>query len=251
VQAERAALLVLGDRLDHRPEDVRVDLGPVEIADMEEIGTRDPAEARHLQAARKQPAIHIREPVGPGPESRGGAVLDLRVHGPENRADHLVGVGRVPRAHLLDRGGEQAGAVEDAGVLGEEAEDEPRHEVLHVVAALDRAPFGIVLQQPDIEPVQPAGCPDIEGAFADLLDGRDAGERQEETEMVREVGIDAGDGVAARQVLGLEGLPIRRQDELCLGPGRSRAGLQGGQRLDDPAGGGNGDMDVVRLEDAP
>jgi hypothetical protein len=156
--------------------------------------------------------------------------------------------GRV--AHLLDRGGEQAGAVEDAGVLGEEAEDEPRHEVVHVVAALDRAPFGIVLQQPDIKPIQATGGPDVEGAFADLFDGRDAGEWQEKAEMVREIGIGAGDGLVACQVLGLESLSVRRQDELRLGPGRRRTGLQGGQRFDGLAGGGNGDMDVVGLKDA-
>ena len=75
VHAERAALLILGDRLDHRPEDVRVDLRPVEIADVEEVGARDPAEARHVQAARKQPAVHIGKDVGPARQLRGGAIL--------------------------------------------------------------------------------------------------------------------------------------------------------------------------------
>ena len=65
VHAERAALLILRDRLDHRAEDVGIDLRPIEIADMEKIGARDPAEARHVHAARKQPAIHIRKRVGP------------------------------------------------------------------------------------------------------------------------------------------------------------------------------------------
>ena len=67
-----------------------------------------------------------------------------------------------------------AAAVENVGVLGEEAEDQPRHEMVHVVAALGGAPIGIVLQQLDIEPVQAAGGPDVERAFADLLDGGDA-----------------------------------------------------------------------------
>jgi hypothetical protein len=61
------------------------------------------------------------------------------------------------------RVGEQALAVEDVGVLGEEAEDQPRHEVVHVVAALGLAPFGVVLQQLDIELVEAAGRPDVEG----------------------------------------------------------------------------------------
>jgi hypothetical protein len=33
---------------------------------------------------------------------------------------------------LLDRLGEQALTEEDVGILGEEAEDQPRHEVVHV-----------------------------------------------------------------------------------------------------------------------
>jgi hypothetical protein len=49
-----------------------------------------------------------------------------------------------------------AAAYEDVGVLGKEAEDEPRHEVVHVVAALRLAPVGIVLQQFDIETIEAA-----------------------------------------------------------------------------------------------
>ena len=144
-----------------------------------------------------------------------------------------MGVGRVPRAHLLDGVGEQARAVEDVGVLGEEAEDQPRHEVVHVVAALGRAPVGVVLQQLDIEPVQAAGGPDVEGVLADLLDGGDAGQRQEEAEMVGKVLVGAGDGLAARQVLGLEIHAVGRQDELRLRFGGRGARLQRRQRLRD------------------
>ena len=91
-----------------------------------------------------------------------------------------------------------------------------RHEMVHVMAAGDGAPFGIVPQQLDIEPVQPAGGPDVEGAFADLFDGCDAGERQEKAEMVREVGIGAGDRLAARQILGLELVAVGRQMNFAL-----------------------------------
>ena len=65
MHAERAALLILGDRLDHRSEDVRVDLRPVEIADVEKIGARDLAEARHVHAAGEQAAVDIGKGVGP------------------------------------------------------------------------------------------------------------------------------------------------------------------------------------------
>jgi hypothetical protein len=90
------------------------------------------------------------------------------------------------RAHRRDGVGELALAAEDVGVLGEEAEDQPCHEVVHVVAALGCAPFGVVLQQFDIEPVEAAGGADVEGVFADLADGADARQRQEEAEVVGE-----------------------------------------------------------------
>jgi hypothetical protein len=101
--------------------------------------------------------------------------------------------------------------------------------MVHVVAVRRTSPFGIVLQQLDIELVEPAGGPDVEGAFADRLFGGDAGERQEKAEAIREVGIGAGDRLAARQVLGLEPLSIGRQNELRLGPDRRRTCLQRGK----------------------
>jgi hypothetical protein len=85
--------------------------------------------------------------------------------------------GRVPRAHLLDRGREQIVSDEDVSSLGEETEDQPRHEMVHVVATLRGSPFGVVFQQFDIEPIQATCRPDIKGAFADLFDGGDSGQR--------------------------------------------------------------------------
>ena len=65
VHAEGAAFLVIGHGLDHGAEDVGVDLRPVEAADVEEIGTRDLAEARHVHAAGEEAAVDIREAIGP------------------------------------------------------------------------------------------------------------------------------------------------------------------------------------------
>jgi hypothetical protein len=76
------------------------------------------------------------------------------------------------------------------------------------------------------------------------------GAAEEEAEVIRKAGVGAGDGLAARQVLGLERVPIGRQNELRLGSGSRRAGLQGGEGFRDLAGDGDGDMDVVRLKDA-
>ena len=167
-----------------------------------------------------------------------------------NVADHLMGVGRVPRAHLRDGVGEQALADEDVGVLGEEAEDQPRHEVVHVVAALGRAPIGVVLQKFDVEAVEAAGRPDVEGVLADLPDGGDAGQRQEEAEVVGEVLVGAGDGLAAGQVFGLEVRAVGGEDELRLGLGGGGAVLQRLERLRDLPGVAGQDVDVVGLENA-
>ena len=46
VQAQRAALLLLGDGLNHRAENIGVDLLPVQFARAQEIGARHTAEAR-------------------------------------------------------------------------------------------------------------------------------------------------------------------------------------------------------------
>jgi hypothetical protein len=103
VHAERAALLVLRDGLDHRTENVRVDLLPVEIADMQEIGARQPAETRHIHAAREQAAVHIGKGIGPAHHLGPGAVCHLRIHRLEDFANHLMRVGRISLAHPFDR----------------------------------------------------------------------------------------------------------------------------------------------------
>ena len=65
----------------------------------------------------------------------------------------------VRLAPLLDGAGEEAAAVEDVGVLREEAEDEPRHEVIHIVAAGFGPPFRVLAQQLDVDLVEAAGRP--------------------------------------------------------------------------------------------
>ncbi len=124
-----------------------------------------------------------------------------------------MGVGRVLRAHLCDSVCEQALADEDVRIFREKAENEPRHEVIHVVAARGRAPFGIVFQKFDIKPVQAAGGADVERVFGDLPNGGDARKRQEESEMVRKILVSAGDGFAASQILGFKVCAVGRQNE--------------------------------------
>ena len=122
--------------------------------------------------------------------------------------------------------------------------------MVHILATASRAPFGVVLQKLDIEPVQAARGPDVERALADLLDGRDAGERQEGPEMIGEVLVGADDRrIIRRQVLGLDRLPIRRENELGLGLGGRRARLQRREGLRDLADRANGDVNVIGLKD--
>ncbi len=242
------ALLVLGDGLDHGAKDVRVDLDPVQPANVQQVGPGDLAESRHLVAAGEQLPVDVGEVFGPSGNLGCGPVLALGVHRAKQRGDDFMRVGRVFGAHLSDGFGEAPFADEDVGVLGEEAENQPRHELVHVVPTLRRAPFRVVLQQFDVQAIQAAGGPDVEGVLADLADGADARQRQEEAEVIGKVFEGAGDCLAAGQVFGLEVRAVRSKDELRLGLGRRRAGLEGGQRLRDPPCVAGQDVDVAGLE---
>src|SRR3546814_6007451 len=85
--------------------------------------------------------------------------------GSKQFADYLVGIRGIPLGHLVDGGCEQAAAGEDVGILGEKAEDEARHEMVHVRAAVGGAPIGVGAQQLDIELVQAARRLDVERVF--------------------------------------------------------------------------------------
>ena len=111
--------------------------------------------------------------------------------------------------------------------------------MVHFVLAFRGAPLGVVVQQLDIEAVQPPGRLDVEGALSDLIDGRDSSKRKEETEMIGEIGVVADDDFAARQVFGLKVLPIGGQDEFRLGAGCRRGWLSARSTL--PAASPSGD----------
>ena len=113
---------------------------------------------------------------------------ELGVHRAEQFGEHFVSVRRISLAHLVDGGGEEAVAVKDVRVFGEEAEDQPGHEVIHFLAPGFRVPVGVLPQQLDVELVEPAGRFDVESVLADLPDCRDAGERQEITKVIGKLG---------------------------------------------------------------
>src|SRR3546814_14334192 len=82
MHTERAALIIIGYRLDHRAEDVGVDLLPVEIADMKEVGARDLGKARNLCLCwvfgRKQPTIDVGKAICPTRQVSVPLVFGLR-----------------------------------------------------------------------------------------------------------------------------------------------------------------------------
>ena len=164
-----------------------------------------------------------------------------------------MGVRAVRRAHLLDGRRELICLLKDFGILGEEAEDKSRHEVVHVVTALGRSPFGVVLQEFDIEAIEPPRGLDVEGALADLLDGRDTSERQEEAKMLGEVRERRDDRRYVRhEVFGLQRDAIRGEDELHAVAGILGRGAfsQFADRIRDLTLGANLDVDMVRLKHA-
>ena len=132
------------------------------------------------------------------------------VHRPEDLADHFMGVGAVRFGHLLDSSGEEVVLREDAGVLREEAENQAGKEVVEFLTPSVSVPIGVVLLEFDIEPVHPPGRLDVEGVVADLLDGGEAREGQEEPELVREFLEGASESLAVDEVLGFDELAVRR-----------------------------------------
>ena len=241
MHAERTALVLVSDGLDHRAEDVGV-------SDVEEVRPCDSAESGYVRRFREQSSIHVGECVRPPANARLLPGFGLRVHRAEDLADHLVSVRAVAFAHPSDRVCEQVGSPEDVGVFGEEAEDEPRHEVVHLVLAACGAPLGVVLEQRDVESVQPSGRLDVDRALADLLDGRDPSERQEEPEVVGEVLVVAGNRLAGVEVFGLELRAVRCEDELRFRARRRTAGPERCERGVRLAFGAHLDVDVPVLE---
>jgi len=98
--------------------------------------------------------------------------------------------------------------------------------------------------------VEAAGGADVEGAFANLLDRGDAGEWQEEAEMVWEVFVFADDGgVVGVEFFGLEFVAVGGEDVFGFVAGGGGAVSELIQSFCDFAGGTGGKVNVVVLED--
>ncbi|MNP23520.1 hypothetical protein D3C76_1162340 [compost metagenome] len=156
-----------------------------------------------------------------------------------------MGVGAVAFAEPLNRLGEQAIAIEDVGVFRKKTEHQSRHKMVHVDAAFFRGPHWILVQQFNVQLVQAAGGTHVDGVVLDLLDCGDAGQRQQEAEVVGEVRVVAGDGFTRDQFLGLQRLPVGGENELGFGFCGGRAGAQGLECFAHTARLACGDMNVA------
>jgi hypothetical protein len=154
--------------------------------------------------SREQPAVDVWEGFRPRFQLGLGAVGGLGIHRPEQFLNHLMRVAGLVVCHLLDAGREQALADENAGIFREQAEDEPRHELVEVGAARGGRPVLVLLQELDVQFVQMPCRADVDRVVLDLRDGGDTGQRQEEAEVLGEVRIKAADGLARRKFLSFE-----------------------------------------------
>src|ERR1700733_4694083 len=121
---------------------------------MQQIRPGDLVKAGYVEGPTEESTIHIGKRIRPVGNAGSPAMSLLGVHSEEKRLDDLVRIGSVPFAHPLNGQGEKwASRIpwEDTCVLREEAEDEPRHEVIHVGPALLLVPVWIVLAQLDVK----------------------------------------------------------------------------------------------------
>ena len=59
-----ATLVLMHDGLDHRAEDVRIDLFPVQRSGIHQIAHRPSEEAGNLRIATEEAPVHMRELLG-------------------------------------------------------------------------------------------------------------------------------------------------------------------------------------------
>ena len=248
VHAEFAAFFFVGDRLDHRAEDVRVDFRPVEQADLQQVGAGGAGEAGNDGRVTEEAAVDVGEFFCPS--VRAGTIAVFYVHRAEDFADDEVGIAAINCTHLFESVGKGVVAEEYVGAFGEKTEDEARHEVVHIVAAVGACPVGVVLKECGVEAVEFCGGADVKGAVADGLDGADAGEAKEEAEVVGEVGVIAKQRFAALQVGGVDVYAVGGKQVIDPVFGVGGALFQGGKGGSGFARRADEDVNVVALEDA-
>ncbi len=125
----------LHHRLEQRAEDRRRDRGPVETAGVEQGLTHSGVELRNRQGLGEQIAVDVGE-AGEVLVQRCLASVLGRVEHLEQARQPAAEVAAVRRGALFEEFKELVAGLEDAGVVGEEAEHRPHQEQLQVVAAV-------------------------------------------------------------------------------------------------------------------
>ena len=120
--------------------------------------------------------------------------------------------------------------------------------MIQFFAALGFVPVRVIFEQFDVKTVEPRRSLDVKGILADLLDGRDARQRQEKSKVVRKIGVITGDRFTINGVLSLKTLAVSRQNEFGFIPRRRRAFAQSRERARDLARRTNLQMDVITLK---
>ena len=121
--------------------------------------------------------------------------------------------------------------------------------MVEIFAAGVAVPVGVGLEQFDVEAVESPSGADVEGVFGDLADGGDAGQREEEGEVIRKVLVLAGERRdVGGEVFGVQLQAVGGEDELSLVPGRRGAVPQGSERSGHLTGRCDLDVDIAALE---
>lgn len=167
--------------MDHRPEDVRVDPPPVLVADVAQVAGGDPVEEERVNRSREQALVHVVELPGPG--GQGVTPVLWGVH----RGEGVVQ--RLPHPlPLITRVGErEPGELvlrEDPNVLREHAEDQPGHQLVHVVAPVLGGPVRVLPDQVVVELGELSGHLDVDRVLLRGPVALLAGRGQEEPEPV-------------------------------------------------------------------
>ena len=117
VHAQTAAQFGRDHRLNHRTEDVGIDLGPVQCAALQDEPADASVHARHLNPLREQTAVDVGKLCPPAVD----AVVLLEIHRAESPLQKLLQVGAVLTCGVVD-GISKEVFLEDARVFGKVAE---------------------------------------------------------------------------------------------------------------------------------
>ena len=140
VLAAPPALRAILDGLEQAAENGGRDAGPIDLAAFQQRGAHGGIGFRHRAGGSEQPTIHI----GKGAQALIHRLLPriLRLRQRDmDAADQRADIGAILRGALFDQFPEGAG-FEDAGAVGEQAEQRPHHPQVEVPA-----PEPVILQQ--------------------------------------------------------------------------------------------------------